>query len=56
MFAYIDDILVFSTTPEEHEAQLLEVFWQLDANKLVIHPGKSMFGASEVEFCSHLVS
>ena len=56
VFAYVDDVLVFSSSPEEHEHHLTEVFSWLDKNKLVIAAHKCTFSASEVKFLSYLVN
>jgi hypothetical protein len=53
---YIDDILVFSDTAEEHEQHVKKVLESLHAVGLKAHPEKSIFGASVVEFLGHNVS
>jgi hypothetical protein len=40
---YIDDIVVYSDTVEEHEQHLKEVFERLVAHGLKLHPGKCKF-------------
>lgn len=37
---YIDDIIIFSATVEEHERHLQGVFERLRAHRLKLHPGK----------------
>ncbi|KMQ86423.1 gag-pol polyprotein [Lasius niger] len=55
-YAYIDDILVASTTQEEHEAHLRQLFERLDAYGIKINPAKCVFGNNEVKFLGYLVS
>ena len=42
-FAYIDDILVYSRTPEEHEQHLQTLFRQLQAYGILLNPGKYVY-------------
>ncbi|XP_064479148.1 uncharacterized protein LOC135392362 [Ornithodoros turicata] len=56
VFAYLDDLLIASKSPEEHEAHLRQVFQGLDDNGLVINPGKCLFGVPSLEFLGHNVS
>jgi hypothetical protein len=44
VYAYIDDLLIASTTPEEHESHLRQLFKRLDEYGLVINADKSEFG------------
>ena len=55
-FVYIDDILVASQNPQEHEQDLRKVFHLLEANGLVIRKDKCVFGVSEVNFLGHRVT
>ena len=55
-FCYIDDILVASSTEEEHIADLRAVFTRMQQHELVIHPDKCTFGAKTLEFLGHTVS
>jgi hypothetical protein len=55
-FAYLDDILVFSRSPEEHEQHLRNLFRQLQALGILINPAKCIFGVSEVTFLGYKVS
>lgn len=55
-FAYIDDILVASTTPDEHESHLRQLFARLAAHGVVINIQKCEFGVSSTEFLGHHVS
>jgi hypothetical protein len=50
-FAYMDDILVFSRSPEQHERHLRTIFQQLQAN-----PAKCVFRVPEVTFLGYTVS
>ena len=50
---YVDDILIFSSTPEEHNRHLHQVLSHLRFAGLVIQQGKCVFGTKEVEFLGH---
>ncbi len=55
-FGYIDDILIASTTPEEHSQHLHSVLQRLVDNGLTINPSKCVFGAESLDFLGHRVS
>ena len=50
VFAYIDDILIFSETEEDHKRHLREVFERLAHHKLNISIGKCTFAVPEIDF------
>jgi hypothetical protein len=52
---FLDDILVYSRSHEEHERHLRAVFEILRSNKLYAKLSKCEFGKSEVEFLGHIV-
>ena len=52
-YAYIDDILIASTTKEEHLTHLREVCARLDANGIVINPNKCVLGADSYRVDRH---
>ncbi|KAJ9531042.1 hypothetical protein QJQ45_000957 [Haematococcus lacustris] len=54
--AYIDDLLVHSTTAEQHLQDVAAALRMLQANGLKAHPDKSLFGADVVEYLGHNVS
>lgn len=56
VFAYIDDILVASPTPQDHERHLRELFERLQQFGLVVNAQKCVFGTSELEFLGHHIS
>ena len=53
---YLDDILIFSKTPEEHVAHLREVLSILRANRLYAKLSKCDFNMSQVLYLGHVVS
>jgi len=55
-YTYIDDILVASSSPEEHYEQLKLLFERLQEYGIIINPAKCVLGQSEVEFLGYLVS
>jgi hypothetical protein len=55
-FAYLDDILVFSRSLEEHEQHLRALFGRLQTYGIIINPMKCIFRASEVTFPGYQVS
>jgi RNase H-like domain found in reverse transcriptase/Reverse transcriptase (RNA-dependent DNA polymerase)/Integrase zinc binding domain/Chromo (CHRromatin Organisation MOdifier) domain/gag-polyprotein putative aspartyl protease len=52
---YLDDILVFSRTPEEHVAHLREVLDRLRRHKLYVKRSKCDFNQSQLHFLGHVV-
>lgn len=54
--AYLDDILVFSNTKEEHERHVKQVLGRLKENKLYAKAEKCEFYAEEIEFLGYLIS
>ena len=55
-FTYIDDILVFSTSEEEHLEHLRIVFGRLKSHAIRVNASKCVFGVAEVEYLGHLIS
>jgi transposase InsO family protein len=53
---YLDDIIVFSKTEEEHLEHLRKVFEVIRKNQLYIQPEKCEFLAERVEFLGHFIS
>lgn len=56
VIVYLDDILVFSKTEEEHLQHLEEVCKRLQAASLYAKRSKCSFGLKSVEFLGHVVS
>ena len=52
-YAYIDDILIASATPEEHLRHLRIVFGRLATHGIIINPNKCLFGVPELDFLRH---
>jgi hypothetical protein len=53
---FIDDILIFSKTKEEHEMHLRLVFEKLRAHQLYAKFSKCVFWLTEVAFLGHVIS
>jgi hypothetical protein len=53
---YLDDILIYSKTAEEHARHLDFVFSTLRENGIYLNPKKCEFNKAEVRFLGHLVS
>ena len=53
---YLDDIIIFSSTPEEHLERLRLVFQRFRAHNLKINPDKCDFFKMKVQFLGHIVS
>ena len=56
VFVFIDDFLVFSTTPGQHRHHLRQPFQRLEHYGLVINPKKCELGRSQLSFLGHHVS
>jgi hypothetical protein len=54
--AFIDDILIFSKTMEEHEEHLRLVLEKLGSNQLYAKFSKCEFWLTEVTFLGHVIS
>jgi len=52
---YIDDILVYNNSMEEHAEHLQKVLERLKENKLYAKFEKCEFGVSEVDFLGHRI-
>jgi hypothetical protein len=53
---YIDDILIYSSSLEEHVEHLRKVFQRLKENKLYAKFEKCEFGVTEVDFLGHRIT
>lgn len=56
VFVYLDDILVASSSEQEHMEHLRRLFQCLKDNGLVINTAKCKFAVSELKFLGHSVS
>ena len=55
-YAYIDDLLIASSSANEHKQHLHAVFKCLDEYGIVINPLKCVFDVKELTFLGHHVS
>jgi hypothetical protein len=53
---YLDDIVIFSHTFDEHRKHLNEILTILDQAHFQINPGKCTIAANEIEFLSHTIT
>ena len=53
---YLDDIIIFSDTKEEHLKRLEAVFQKLSAAGLKLKPSKCFLFREEIEYLGHVVS
>ena len=53
---YLDDILIFSKTPDEHLSHIEHVLAKLRANQLYASHKKCVFNQTHVKFLGHIVS
>lgn len=56
VYAYIDDVLIASSTNQEHIDHLRQVFTQFDEYGIVINPQKCVLGVHQLQFLGHSVS
>lgn len=56
VLVYLDDIMVYSKTPEEHLVHLRQVLALLREHKFLAKLKKCDFGKAEVKFLGHIVS
>ncbi len=56
VLVYIDDIIIYSKTWEEHMHHLDEIFSLLNKAGLKIKPSKCLFAKGEVQYLGHIVS
>ena len=56
VIVYLDDILIFSKTVEEHERHLEKVLQALQDNQLYAKASKCEFFRTEVDFLGHIIS
>jgi hypothetical protein len=55
VIVYLDDIVIYSNSEEEHLQHLSAVLEVLRAHSLYAKPSKCIFGVPSLEFCGHLV-
>jgi RNase H-like domain found in reverse transcriptase/Reverse transcriptase (RNA-dependent DNA polymerase)/Integrase zinc binding domain/Chromo (CHRromatin Organisation MOdifier) domain len=53
---YLDDILIYSTTIEDHRIHVRQVLQRLRENNLFAKPEKCIFHTSEVDFLGYIVT
>ena len=56
VFVYLDDVLVTSPTPEQHERDIRQLFAALKRFGLVLNVGKCIFRVRQIEFLGHSVT
>ena len=54
-YACIDDVLIASASPQEHQEHLRLVFQRFHDHGVVINPNKCQFGASSLQFLGHQI-
>ena len=55
-FVYLDDIVLYARTINEHTSKLNSVFQRLRENKLLLQPDKCEFMRLEVAYLGHIIS
>ena len=56
VLVFVDDILIYSKSMEDHIEHLKEVFAILQANKLLLKRSKCSFAQNQLEYLGHIIS
>ena len=56
LHTFVDDLLIFSKSREEHIQHLETVFAILRENGLHVKPSKCILGVAEIEYCGTIIS
>jgi hypothetical protein len=56
VLVYVDDILIYAETEEEHDRLVLEVLKRLRENNLIINPKKCVWSQMQVEYLGYIIS
>ena len=54
--AYLDDIIIFSKTPQEHLSHICMVFKKLKSANLSMKKSKCSFFSKEIQYLGHILS
>ena len=54
--AYLDDIIIFSKTPQEHLSDIRMVFEKLRTSNLSMKKSKCSFFSKEIQYLGHILS
>ena len=54
--AYLDDIIIFSKTPQEHLSHIHMVFEKLKSGNLSMKKSKCSFFSREIQYLGHILS
>ena len=54
--AYLDDIIIFSKTPQEHLSHIRKVFKKLKSANLSMKKSKCNFFSKEIQYLGHILS
>jgi len=55
-WVFVDDVVVFSRSAEEHAQRLENVLQRFDRANLQLHPGKCEFAKSQVQYLGYVLS
>jgi hypothetical protein len=55
-YVFIDDVIVFGNTIDEHASRLSHVLERFDRANLQLQPGKCVFALPQVEYLGYIVS
>jgi len=56
VFNFLDDLVVYSSSSEEHVAHVREVLTRLERTGFTLNTDKVVLGASEIKYLGHLIS
>jgi hypothetical protein len=56
VFNFLDSLVVYSKSPEEHEMHVLEVLGRLKKAGFPLNPKKLVLGTSEIKYLGHVIS
>lgn len=55
-YAYLDDLLIASSSPQQHLHHVELVFQRLQEHGIIINPQKCQFGVAELDFLGHHIT
>ena len=55
-FVYLDDVVIYGNSLEDHNKKLIKVLGELKKNNLKLHPDKCEFLCKEVNYLGHVIT